>query len=229
MTEEAFPRQQVDLKKHLTNSEIHERATEAEESTKINEVLRTVNLNDDQIKIAAEQQVHKAVWLPKRCDESTDISTLNQFITFVGYVDSNRVIRNKFMEIRSLGDKEAKALKLLDKFKSMIKDKECTFANIQNNTVNGNGGVINGIFSNTSGSLLISGTASTFTICTVPIDSGHGGAIYLEIQIRIEIKYELASASYSTGNETQYGKNLFINAANLRIAISIGDPSQIKI
>ncbi|KAA6401464.1 MAG: hypothetical protein EZS28_003013 [Streblomastix strix] len=56
-----------------------------------------------------------------------------------------------------------------------------------------------------------------------------GGAIYLYIQIGKEIKYDLTSASYSTGNETQYGKNLFINAANLRIAASIGDASRIKL
>ncbi|KAA6344125.1 MAG: hypothetical protein EZS28_052262, partial [Streblomastix strix] len=56
-----------------------------------------------------------------------------------------------------------------------------------------------------------------------------GGAIYLDIQIRKEIKYDLTSASYSTGNETQYGKNLFINAANLIIAASIEDASRLKL
>ncbi|KAA6395530.1 MAG: hypothetical protein EZS28_008943 [Streblomastix strix] len=186
MTEEAFPRQQKDLRNHLTNSIIHERAKEAEESKKIDEILRTVNLNDDQVKLAAElqvkiiycaakyavekynieslkqmiislgghkllqdshhasstsiaeflevmsdyftsqivQQMHKAGLWAACYDESTDVSTQNQFITFVRYVDSNGVIQNKFMVIRSLGEKERKTLNLLDKFKSMAKEKQ---------------------------------------------------------------------------------------------------------
>ncbi|KAA6380450.1 MAG: putative Zinc finger protein 862 [Streblomastix strix] len=186
MTEEAFQRQQADLRKYLTNFIIHERAKEAEESMKIDEILRTVNLNDDQMKLASEQQVkiiyyaakyaianynieslqymiislgchkllqyfhhtsststaefleiisdyltsqivqqvHKAGLCAACCDESTDISTFNQFITFVIYVDSNGVIQNKFMDIRSLGEKRRKALNLLDKFKSVAKEKE---------------------------------------------------------------------------------------------------------
>jgi hypothetical protein len=47
--------------------------------------------------------------------------------------------------------------------------------------INGNGGVISGTLISSSGSILITGTASTFTSCTVPIDSGLGGAIYLDI------------------------------------------------
>ncbi|KAA6392517.1 MAG: hypothetical protein EZS28_011955 [Streblomastix strix] len=58
------------------------------------------------------------------CNESTDISTLNQFITFARYVDSNGVIQNKFMDIRSLVEKGGKASNLLDKFKSIAKEKE---------------------------------------------------------------------------------------------------------
>lgn len=68
--------------------------------------------------------MHKAGLCAACCDESTDISTFNQFITFVIYVDSNGVIQNKFMDIRSLGEKRRKALNLLDKFKSVAKEKE---------------------------------------------------------------------------------------------------------
>ncbi|KAA6360628.1 MAG: hypothetical protein EZS28_043845, partial [Streblomastix strix] len=59
----------------------------------------------------------------------------------------------------------------------------CIFTNIANAIANGNGGVINGTFSSTSGSILITGTdKTTFTSCTVPSDSGLGGVTYLDIQ-----------------------------------------------
>ncbi|KAA6365053.1 MAG: hypothetical protein EZS28_039420 [Streblomastix strix] len=75
----------------------------------------------------------------------------------------------------------------------------CIFTNIQNTITNGNGGVINGRFSSTSGSILIKGTDKTsFTSCTVPSDSGLGGIIYIDIQTGGELKYDLTSASYFT-------------------------------
>ncbi|KAA6315488.1 MAG: hypothetical protein EZS28_055414, partial [Streblomastix strix] len=67
----------------------------------------------------------------------------------------------------------------------------CTFANITKTITNGNGGVISGTLTSTSGSILITGSASTFTSCTVPNDSGLGGAIYLDIQTDGELKYDL--------------------------------------
>ncbi|KAA6394165.1 MAG: hypothetical protein EZS28_010311 [Streblomastix strix] len=105
----------------------------------------------------------------------------------------------------------------------------CTFTNIQNTMINGNGGVISGTLTSTSGSILITGSASTFTSCTVPNDSGLGGAIYLDIQTDGELKYDLTGASYLTGNNAQFGMNLFINAVNLRSAVPVGDPTRIKI
>ncbi|KAA6393212.1 MAG: hypothetical protein EZS28_011259, partial [Streblomastix strix] len=105
----------------------------------------------------------------------------------------------------------------------------CTFTSITKTIANGNGGVISGILSSISGSILITGTESTFTSCTVPNDSGLGGAIYLDIQSDGETKYDLTGASYLTGNNALYGKNLFINAINLRTAVPVGDPTRIKI
>ncbi|KAA6372117.1 MAG: hypothetical protein EZS28_032356 [Streblomastix strix] len=58
------------------------------------------------------------------------------------------------------------------------------------------------------GGFSITGTASTFTSCTIPIDSGLGGAIYLDIQTGGETKYDITVASYLTGNDAKYGKNL---------------------
>ncbi|KAA6391314.1 MAG: hypothetical protein EZS28_013161 [Streblomastix strix] len=139
MIEEAFPCQQTNLRKHFINSVIHERVKEAEESTKIDELLRTVNLNGDQIKFSAEYYVkiiyydtkhavandmHKAGLRAACCDENTDISTLYQFITFVKFVDSNGDIQNKFMDIRSFGEKGGKAWNHLNQFKSIAKEKK---------------------------------------------------------------------------------------------------------
>ncbi|KAA6340052.1 MAG: hypothetical protein EZS28_052562, partial [Streblomastix strix] len=74
--------------------------------------------------------------------------------------------------------------------------------------------------------------ASTFTSCTVPTDSGLGGAIYLDIQTGGETKYDLTGASYSTAthslNNAQYGKNLFINAFDLSAAVPMNDASATK-
>ncbi|KAA6399461.1 MAG: hypothetical protein EZS28_005011, partial [Streblomastix strix] len=105
----------------------------------------------------------------------------------------------------------------------------CIFTNIQNTIANGNGGVISGTLSSTSGSISITGSTSTFTSCTVPSDSGLGGAIYLDIQTDGETKYDLTGASYLTGNNALYGKSLFINAYDLSAAVPIGDPTRIKL
>ncbi|KAA6403646.1 MAG: hypothetical protein EZS28_000821 [Streblomastix strix] len=80
MTEVAFPRQQADLRKHLTNFVIQKRANVAEESTKIDEVLRTVNLNEDQMKLAAEQQVKIIYYAAKYAVANDNIESLQQMI-----------------------------------------------------------------------------------------------------------------------------------------------------
>ncbi|KAA6397950.1 MAG: hypothetical protein EZS28_006523 [Streblomastix strix] len=79
----------------------------------------------------------------------------------------------------------------------------------------------------------ITGTASTFSTCTVPNDPGFGGAIFLDFASGTETKYDLTGASYSTTastlNNAQYGKNLFIKAANLRTAVPMNDAARIKL
>ncbi|KAA6388461.1 MAG: hypothetical protein EZS28_016013, partial [Streblomastix strix] len=106
---------------------------------------------------------------------------------------------------------------------------ECRFTSITKTITNGNGSVISGVLSSTSGSISITGTASNFSQCTVPNDSGLGGAIYLDILTGGETKYDLTDASYQGGNNALYGNNLFINAINLRSAVPVGDPTRIKI
>ncbi|KAA6358401.1 MAG: hypothetical protein EZS28_046072, partial [Streblomastix strix] len=57
--------------------------------------------------------------------------------------------------------------------------------------------------------------------------------LYFDLQSGTETKFDLTGASYSTTastlNSAQYGKNLFIKAANLRIALSIEDATRFKI
>ncbi|KAA6353196.1 MAG: hypothetical protein EZS28_051277, partial [Streblomastix strix] len=104
----------------------------------------------------------------------------------------------------------------------------CTFTNIQKTNA-GNGSVINGMLSSTSGIIQITGSSTTsFTNCQVT-SSGLGGAIYLDIQTGGESKYDFSKASYSIDNSAQYGKSLFINATNLRTAVPLGDGSRIKL
>ncbi|KAA6361785.1 MAG: hypothetical protein EZS28_042688, partial [Streblomastix strix] len=86
---------------------------------------------------------------------------------------------------------------------------------------------------NGGGFVSIIGSASTFSSCTVPTVSGHGGAIYLDLASGTETQYDLTGASYSTTtntlNNAQYGKNLFIKAANLSAAVPINDDTRIKL
>ncbi|KAA6368291.1 MAG: hypothetical protein EZS28_036183, partial [Streblomastix strix] len=115
--------------------------------------------------------------------------------------------------------------------KLTIKD-QCSFTSCS--CINGNGGAIyTSLSSSSSGSISIIGSASTFSSCAVSSTSGHGGAIYLDLASGTETQYDLTGASYSTTidtlNNAQYGKNLFIKAANLRSAVPIGDSTRIKL
>ncbi|KAA6368184.1 MAG: hypothetical protein EZS28_036289, partial [Streblomastix strix] len=96
----------------------------------------------------------------------------------------------------------------------------------------GNGGAIYAVLnSGATGIFSITGTSSTFTSCTVSSESGLGGAIYLDLASGTETQYDLTGASYSTAtdklNNAQYGKNLFIKAANLRTAVPLSSQTKI--
>ncbi|KAA6347401.1 MAG: hypothetical protein EZS28_052030, partial [Streblomastix strix] len=102
--------------------------------------------------------------------------------------------------------------------KLTIKD-QCSFTSCSS-TENG-GAIYASLSSGASGSVSIIGSASTFSSCTVSSESGLGGAIYLDLANGTETQYDLTGASYGAGNNAQYGKNLFIKAANLRTAVPI--------
>ncbi|KAA6354530.1 MAG: hypothetical protein EZS28_049943, partial [Streblomastix strix] len=57
----------------------------------------------------------------------------------------------------------------------------------------------------------------------------NGGGIYLDLASGTETKYDLTKTSYLTGNNAQYGKSLFIKAANLRTAVPMNDAARIKL
>ncbi|KAA6334108.1 MAG: hypothetical protein EZS28_053098, partial [Streblomastix strix] len=118
----------------------------------------------------------------------------------------------------------------------LIITNQCSFTSCKGTA--GNGGALYASLSSISGSggISITGSASTFTSCTVPRDSGHGGAIYLDLASGTETKYDLTGASYSTTtdklNNAQYGKNLFIKAFDLSTAVPIhttASPTKTKI
>ncbi|KAA6361900.1 MAG: hypothetical protein EZS28_042573, partial [Streblomastix strix] len=72
---------------------------------------------------------------------------------------------------------------------------QCQFTSCTSSDGNG-GGVYASLSSiSDSGGIYISGTSSTFTSCTSPISSGLGGAIYLDLSIGTESKYDLTGAS----------------------------------
>ncbi|KAA6364374.1 MAG: hypothetical protein EZS28_040099, partial [Streblomastix strix] len=111
--------------------------------------------------------------------------------------------------------------------KLRIKD-SCSFTSCSSTA--GSGGAIYSILSDsiTLGGIFIQNTTestqSIFSLCSA---SQLGGAIYLDLATRTETKYDLTGASYSTNNIAQFGKNLFINAINLRSAVPIGSQTKL--
>ncbi|KAA6371139.1 MAG: hypothetical protein EZS28_033334, partial [Streblomastix strix] len=139
------------------------------------------------------------------------------------------IIGSKFNSVSRTGTGNGAAInaELNGASKMTIKD-GCQFTSCS--CANGNGGAIYAsLSSGASGSVSITGSASTFSSCTVSTTSGLGGAIYLDFASGTETKYDLTGASYQTGNDASYGKNLFIKAANLRTAVPIGDATRIKL
>ncbi|KAA6321749.1 MAG: hypothetical protein EZS28_054515, partial [Streblomastix strix] len=102
--------------------------------------------------------------------------------------------------------------------KLTIKD-QCQFTGCQ--ATSGSGGAIYTTLSSTNiQGVFISGTGkTTFSLCTA---TDKGGSIYLELGSGAETKYSLSEASYLTGNNALYGKNLFINAkGDLQAAVPL--------
>ncbi|KAA6387625.1 MAG: hypothetical protein EZS28_016848 [Streblomastix strix] len=109
--------------------------------------------------------------------------------------------------------------------KLTIKD-GCSFSGCQSI---GSGGAIFATLNSDitdSGGIFIEGTTlTTFSQCSA---SQLGGAIYLDISIGAEDKFDLAGASYLTNNYAQYGNNLFINAKDsLRSAAPVNQGSKL--
>ncbi|KAA6376745.1 MAG: hypothetical protein EZS28_027728, partial [Streblomastix strix] len=91
----------------------------------------------------------------------------------------------------------------------------------------GSGGAIYAILKNvTNGGIFIEGTTKTaFGSCAA---SDKGGAIYLDIGIGSEDKFQFDGASYQNDNDGLYGKSLFINAqGSLRNAVPVNQGSKL--
>ncbi|KAA6359331.1 MAG: hypothetical protein EZS28_045142, partial [Streblomastix strix] len=106
------------------------------------------------------------------------------------------------------------------------------FTNIVRNK-NGNGAAINAELTSSSGNVLITGTTQTpptsFSGCTVPLTENstlnRGGAIFLDISSGTS-KYDLSKATYTNCNAYR-GKNLYIVANDLRVAVPEGTDAKL--
>ncbi|KAA6388917.1 MAG: hypothetical protein EZS28_015556, partial [Streblomastix strix] len=110
----------------------------------------------------------------------------------------------------------------------IVSIRQSNFENIQRIESDGKGGIIEGNISINNGKISVSN--SRFSNCSVDINTGIGGCIYLDIGIGAESKFDLSGTSYSNNNEALYGKSLFIHCRDsLRSVIGIGSESRIKI